>query len=527
MSVSALAAPLSRLRAPFERLRTQQLTVPRIVLGIAGLVLLSFLLRATAIHGRYWIDEGLSVGIASHSLSDIPGILRADGSPPLYYLLLHVWIDVIGGPGEARTHALSLLFALATVPVGFFGARALFGERAGWCAAVVAALNPFLNFYAQETRMYALVSLLSLLVAISYCLAFIHGRRPWLIGFALSGAALLYTHNWGLFLLAGSGIALLPLLRAKALPWRDALIGYGAIAILYLPWLPTFLFQAKHTGAPWSLAPTIDKMAGYLATLAGGPGPAVAVVFGVGSGFVAYLSARDRGKRERRQADTIAAILAMTLLALALAFIASQASPAWTTRYFAAIVGPLILLLGAGLAQARGLGLVALALLAALWLSPPTHRVNNKSNVHNAAVIVGPHLDRGDIVVSTHPEQVPVMHFYFPQGLRWGDGMGWVHDPTYMDWRDALDRYEAARPTPVADMFIKALKPGQQLVLAQPIIATANWGAPWTSLVRRRAARWERVLGRDDRLVRVAALPKLRGKRFPRGMRFVIYRRVG
>ena len=113
-------------------------------------------------HGRYWIDEGLSVGIASHPLTDIPGVLRQDGSPPLYYLLLHVWIDVIGGDGEARTHALSLLFALADDPGRLVGGARAVRERAGWCAAVVAALNPFLNFYAQETRMYSLVALLSL-----------------------------------------------------------------------------------------------------------------------------------------------------------------------------------------------------------------------------------------------------------------------------------------------------------------------------------------------------------------------------
>jgi hypothetical protein len=35
------------------------------------------------------------------------------------------------------------------------------------------------------------------------------------------------------------------------------------------------------------------------------------------------------------------------------------------------------------------------------------------------------------------------------------------------------------------------------------------------------------VLGRDPRLVREAALPKLKGKRFPRGVRVVLYRRVG
>jgi mannosyltransferase len=517
---------MSALTTPLRRLRPPQGTLPRVLLGIAGLLMLSFLLRATALHGRYWIDEGLSVGIASHGLGDIPSILRADGSPPLYYMLLHVWISIVGD-GEARTHALSLGFALLTVPAGFFAARELFGERAGWCAAVVAALNPFLNYYAQETRMYALVALLSLVVAASYCLGFVYGRRGWLICFALSSAALIYTHNWGLFLMVGSVVALLVLLRARTVPWRDVLLAYGAIGLLYLPWLPTFLFQSEHTGAPWALSPALRKVPGSIADLAGGPGPAVAIGLIVGSGFAAYVAARRAGAQERRESDAVVAILVMVVVALAVAFIASQSSPAWTLRYFAALVGPLILLLGAGLARAGTIGLVTLALLAALWLHPPTHRVNNKSDVHRVAVVVEPRLAPGDVVVSTHPEQVPVLHFYFPKGLRWGDGMGWVKDPTYMDWRDALERYRDARPMPTAQRFITALRPGQRLALVQPIIATANWTAPWTSLVRKRASRWERVLGRDPRLVREAALPKLKGKRFPRGVRVVLYRRVG
>src|SRR5205823_380015 len=78
------------------------------------LVVLSLLLRTTALHARYWIDEGLSVGIASHPFFDVPGVLRQDGSPPLYYLILHVWTALFGD-GEARTHGLSVLFAVATV----------------------------------------------------------------------------------------------------------------------------------------------------------------------------------------------------------------------------------------------------------------------------------------------------------------------------------------------------------------------------------------------------------------------------
>ncbi|HZO37527.1 MAG TPA: glycosyltransferase family 39 protein [Solirubrobacteraceae bacterium] len=517
---------MSALDRAWRRLTTPEMTVRRIVLGLAGLIVVSFLLRTTALHGRYWIDEGLSVGIASHPLTDIPGVLRADGSPPLYYMLLKLWIGVIGGDGEARTHALSLGFALLTVPAGFFSARALFDERAGWFVAVVAALNPFLNYYAQETRMYALVVLLSLLVAATFGLAFVERKRVWLVGFVLASTALIYSHNWGLFTMVGTVAALLPLLWSRRVPWTDAAIAYGAIALLYLPWLPTLLYQVDHTGAPWSRSPTLNGLPGALAGLAGGPGPGVGILLAVGTGIFAYASIRE-GDAPARQSSTANSTLIIVVVGIAVAFVVSQISPAWSGRYFAALIGPFVLLIGVGLARAGVLGLVTLALLAGLWMKPPTFRVNNKSDVHRVAAVVGPRLAPGDIVVSTHPEQLPVVHFYFPKGLRWGDGMGWVKDPTYMDWRDALDRYEAARPTQVAQRFIAALRPGQQLALVQPIIRSGSWSAPWTELVRKRASRWERVLGRDDRLQRVAALPVLKGRGLPRGVRVVIYRRVG
>jgi uncharacterized membrane protein len=66
---------------------------------------LSLLLRTRELDGGFWIDEGLSVGIAHHHLTAIPGLLHQDGSPPGYYLLLGVWIRIFGD-GERATHTL-------------------------------------------------------------------------------------------------------------------------------------------------------------------------------------------------------------------------------------------------------------------------------------------------------------------------------------------------------------------------------------------------------------------------------------
>ena len=524
--MTAAAATLrDGLAIRFRRLGTAEMTKWRVAGGLLGLVVLSFFLRSTAIHARYWIDEGLSVGIAKHDLLDIPGLLRQDGSPPLYYMLLGVWIRLIGD-GEARTHALSLGFALLTIPVGWFSARALFNERAAWFVAVFAAFVPFLSYYAQETRMYTLVVLLSMVYSAMYALVFVQRRRGWLIGFVLSGAALIYTHNWGLFVVAASGLALLPMLRRRALPWRDVLLGYGGIVLLYLPWIPTLLSQAQHTGAPWSVSPNLFDLPGSVADLLGGAGPAVAILLAGGTGLLALWALRREPVGPRtQQVATVQLVGATLLLTLLLAFVASQISPGWTLRYFAALIGPFILFAGAVLARAGNLGLMTVALLAGLWLHPPTGRVNNKSNMHHVSELIRPHVAKGDIVVSTQPEQVPVAHFYFPAGLRWASGMGWFKDTGLLDWRDALDRYRHARVRRTADMFIRALKPGQQLVLMQPIIRTATWNAPWTKLVRKRAHQWQVALDADPRLTREAAVPHLGTSRLPHGVRIVLYSR--
>src|ERR1700736_4583431 len=100
------------------------------------LLALSAFMRTRYISGQFWMDEALSVGISSHSLSAIPGVLRHDGSPPLFYMLLHIWMSIFGS-GESATHALSLTFGLLTIPVAMWAGWSLFGRRAGIMAAVL------------------------------------------------------------------------------------------------------------------------------------------------------------------------------------------------------------------------------------------------------------------------------------------------------------------------------------------------------------------------------------------------------
>jgi uncharacterized membrane protein len=148
---------------PAWGLRARAVSSARIVapLGIGALLAISILLRTRELDVGFWIDEGLSVGIADRPLADIPGVLRQDGSPPLYYLLLHIWLE-IAGRSEETVHGLSVLFATLCVPVAFWAGWTVFGRRTAWVAALLAAVNPFITRYAQEGRMYALVILLGM-----------------------------------------------------------------------------------------------------------------------------------------------------------------------------------------------------------------------------------------------------------------------------------------------------------------------------------------------------------------------------
>lgn len=458
----------------------------------------SLFLRTRAIDAGYWIDEGLSVGIASFPLGEIPGVLRQDGSPPLYYMLLHLWLDGFGS-SEPATHAFSLVFALASIPVALWAGWSLFGRRAGWVAATLAALNPFLTVYAQETRMYSLVILLSLVATAAFLHAFAFGRRGYLPVFAASAALLLYTHNWAIFLLLGSLAGLVAIERVagnrRALV-RDAALAYGAAAVAYLPWLPTLVYQAFNTGAPWSKAPSPLELVGGFSIVLAGQGALVAVLLAGGIGLKALLAAPPSPAR-----TAVVAALTLGLATLATGWVFSQFTPAWANRYLGVLIGPTILVAAAVLPRAGRLGAVALALVIVFWL--PFSASSNKSNPDRLAELFAASIQPGDVILSTHPEQVPVLAHYFGREHEYATPLGPVPDTRVMDWRNALDRLEAASPQTTLDPIVDGLEPGARIVLVRPVFRSSGpWTAEWTELVRIRTEQWTAALAADPRLTR-------------------------
>jgi hypothetical protein len=494
-----------------DRPRRVSVPVAAAIALLAGLALVawSIYVRTRAFGEYYWIDEGLSIGIAKHGLLDIPGVLREDGSPPLYYLLLHFWVGIFGTT-EHATHALSLVFSTLTIPAGLWAGWSLFGRRAGILSGIVCAGNPFLTAYAQETRMYSLVVLLSLVCTACFLHLFVFRRRRYIPWFALSLVAMLYTHLWSAFFAMAAGVMTLWIIwRSDAAErrglWRDALYGFGGAALLYLPWLPTAVYQLKHTAAPWANGPTWRAAQQIPRTLLGGYREIalVAIVSAVGIALAWH---------RRKRLDERAAWINLALLAamVALAWTISQASGVWVPRYFAIFAGPLLLALGWAFARARVIGLVGLAILGiGFWFYPHTPQKQTlKSNVRLVATDGAPRLKPGDLILSTHPEQIPLIYHYMRQfgatGQRYATELGYVPDVQVMDWRDAVDRLGKTRVSHNLVPMLDALPVGHRLYLIRPIVSRKiEWLAPWTNLVKRRSAQWIHAIDRDPRFKRV------------------------
>lgn len=466
--------------------------------GLIALMALSAYMRSRYLSGQYWIDEAITTGISLHPLDKIPHILRVDGNPPLYYMALHVWMSMFGD-SESATHSLSLVFGVLTVPAGGWGAWKMFGRRAGVMAALLFAFNAWLTSYAQETRMYELMALLGVVATAAFVLGFLHRRRAYLVLFAIALALMLYTHSWGTLFYAGSAIALIPALLAsddrKGL-LRAAVITYGTAGILYLPWVPTLLFQVANTAAPWASSPRFGAPVLVSRQLLGGDRITVVLVFSAIIGLGPLFT-----RRCRRTPDgtLLWTLIVLPVATLGLAWIESQASPAFQPRYFAPVLGSILFLIAWGCARARVLGIIAIALALLYLHNPASFAPQHKSDMRDIAAEMTPMLHRGDLVVVGQPEATPLAWYYLPAGLRFANtAQGSVADPSYMNWVDVLAHLKHTNPSTTLNHLVAGLRPGQQLLFVRPLTEGAqNWQAPWTQYVRRRSAQWGQVLTND------------------------------
>ena len=218
------------------------------------------------------------------------------------------------------------------------------------------------------------------------------------------------------------------------------IVGAG---VLFLPWVPNFIYQATHTGAPW--APTIRFGVPVLLSrdLLGADRITVALVTAWIIGLAPLFTKRLRRTHDGTIMWSLIWLITGTLI---IAWLASQITPAFVARYMAPLLPAILLLAAWGAARSGVVGLVLTVLFLAFIVHPSSYAPRYKSDMQDISGVMTPLLHSGDLVVNAQPDSTPLAWYYLPPDLHYATTIGRVPDPSYMDWVDALKRLQNAPP---------------------------------------------------------------------------------
>jgi 4-amino-4-deoxy-L-arabinose transferase-like glycosyltransferase len=232
----------------------------------------------------------------------------SERSPPLYYVLVWGWSKIFG-TGEIGLRSLSALFGTLTVPLAY-AAAARFGcsRRVALYAAAFVALNPYLVWYSQEARSYALMVLFATGALVYFARSLERPSPASLALWALASALALSSHYFAAFLIVPQALWLL--LRSESR--QRAMLATAAIAAVGLALVPLAANQEEGGRRNGFTETTLASRVGE-----------------TGLNFVASEEpAPFAGDAKTDAVQLVAAVGGALLLAAAIALIATRASRA-------------------------------------------------------------------------------------------------------------------------------------------------------------------------------------------------------
>ena len=320
-------------------------------------------------------DESLAGLVSAHDPADVLAGVYDRGGAPLHFLLASVALRI--DPSPAALRWLSVVFALAAVPLCYDLGRRLDGATAGAVSALTAASSQLLGIYGSFGRMYALL-VFSAALALDLFVRALHTQTRRACLAAAAGALLLpAVHPFGAVLLAAEAVVGVAVWRGRHL--RRA-VPVLLAALVAVPFLLIDLrlagrFSAGAGGGESIVSPrrAIAVLVRSLGGFAGGREPVFLLFF-----TLALIGAVGLWRRGERAfvALTVLALLALPAL-LVLARSSQGFSDHFSSRQLIFALPLWTALIGAGFAwatQALAPGLrtlLAVGLVVVALLAPP------------------------------------------------------------------------------------------------------------------------------------------------------------
>lgn len=201
-----------------------------------------------------WFDEIFSIHAAEHDWTSLFSFVALDLiHPPLFYVLLKVWI-AIGGEGLFWLRLLPVAFAVVAVFPFVSLCREL--KLPFWTqslALLLFAVNGSLIKYSQELRMYSLLLCLSLFSMWLFTRYFVKGKSY--IPLLVVNLFLVHSHYFGWFVVLAEIAAVLIFQREKL---RRILLMFAITFVSFVPWI---LAVSRAAGAGSELGQNIGWVA--------------------------------------------------------------------------------------------------------------------------------------------------------------------------------------------------------------------------------------------------------------------------
>jgi hypothetical protein len=324
-----------------------------LILYIAALLRLYHLTQQS-----FWFDEAFAWNIVIQP--DMFPRIAADTHPPLFYLLLRVWMNLMGD-SEFALRSLSVFISLLTVAVIYPLGREIAKQLRmatifiPLIAMLFFALNDADIFHAQEARNYALYNLLG---ATSIWLYLRWTRiRTGGIWWAITIALLVYTHYQGVFIPAIIGLHGVLFLRDKTRLY--AFLWLMLSGILLAPWmLLVTIPQAQNAlqkGLPFAIPSNTETLLDLRQRFLGAMWVLVIGLMGMGIW----------GAIQRNRWGMGVILGAWVVIPFTVLFVGNIYAPLLTDRKLLLITPAICLLMAMGVAQLDrfGRGLVIIAMV--------------------------------------------------------------------------------------------------------------------------------------------------------------------
>ena len=171
--------------------------MPVLLLVLAG-ALFALQLASSSL----FIDEVYSWRASRGSLGDLADALRfSEVTPPLYYLILHGWLQVSGGDSEALLRLPSVLAGVGLVGAVLWLGTLVAGRSAGLVAGALTVVSPIVLLYSQQVRAYVWV-MLAVTLAVAAAIAATRDRSGrWLLAAGAAAACAVLLHYTALLVL--------------------------------------------------------------------------------------------------------------------------------------------------------------------------------------------------------------------------------------------------------------------------------------------------------------------------------------